>query len=83
MADETEKKPNVILHKKENKGGAPQAQNQQPKKKVVVVKRKGPAPAAAPSGQAVKGRQDSGKDGKERARINADLHGFNFLAVTL
>lgn len=67
MADETEKKPSVILHKKENKGGVPQVQNQQPKKKVVVVKRKGPS---APAGQAAKGKTDApGKDGKEKFRV--------------
>ena len=67
MADETEKKPSVILHKKENKTGVPQPQNQQPKKKVVVVKRKGPA---APAGLAAKGKQDAPvKDGKEKFRV--------------
>lgn len=67
MADETEKKPSVILHKKENKTGVPQPQNQQPKKKVVVVKRKGPA---TPAGLAAKGKQDAPvKDGKEKFRV--------------
>ncbi len=65
MADETEKKPSVILHKKENKGGPAQTPSQQPKKKVVVVKRKG-----SPAGQAAKDRQDlSGKEGKEKIRV--------------
>ncbi|MCR5622325.1 MAG: translation initiation factor IF-2 [Treponema sp.] len=71
MADETEKKPTVILHKKENKGSA--VQSQQPKKKVVVVKRKGTSTAASPSapaGQAPKGKSDSSsKDGKEKFRV--------------
>lgn len=67
MADETEKKPSVILHKKENKPGVPQTQSQQPKKRVVVVKRKGPP---VPDAQAAKGKQDAPvKDGKEKFRV--------------
>ncbi len=65
MADETEKKPSVILHKKENKSGPAQTQNQQPKKKVVVVKRRGSS-----AGQGAKERPDfSAKDGKEKIRV--------------
>ena len=46
MADETEKKPETVLIKKEKKNDAPA------KKKVVVIKRKpAPAPAASASGE--------------------------------
>ena len=73
MADETEKKPKVILHKRENKGGVPQTQGQQPKKVVIVKKRKDTPAAsspAAPAGQGPKGRTDSSvKDGKEKFRV--------------